>query len=620
MESTVVNALERKLVDAVSEVGVDINKAVTFDHLSSMLAFIPGLGLRKGEALKQAVQRKLGTVESRRSLFDKKVLAECVWKNAAGFLKITSGTVDKQLDPLDNTRIHPECYITHDFAPKICADALEVDNIPTDYFAVVETVMKRVKKTLEIRMEKHPRWIDLWENGRPIPGVTRYTETFRSKDGREHSVGIELDDILCELELGEYANDLENVYRLGKRRVQLEQIKDGLRFPWLDLRKPLQQITNEQMFEILTGETNQSLYVSLKMGFTVINIDDSGITDRATNEFVRRQKAVVKTDTGLRGYVSMFDVLEDKINPETFNIADHLQIGSHYLGVVVGVNKNRTSVDLSVKPSYLKATEAWWIERRTKESYCRKWLESCGRNPYELFDRFFNEAEALRKFSDYENELIKSSNGMNDSLASVTIGNGGSSNGPRSSGAKAGETIISRLFHHPLFANVNNKGAVEKFQREGKGTGSVIIRPSSKGANYLTITWAFQEGWYKHISVLEKGNKRSGNVGLGDELWVMEDDIKEPFSDLDEIYSRYIEPMNEFVALIVKHKVFRRGTEQLVVEAMKEQINENRERIPYFIRFDEHAAGCFILTWMNLNPNSHNPVKRELIKVRPYVS
>ena len=47
-----------------------------------------------------------------------------------GFLRIADSVADQQLDPLDNTRIHPECYVTYDFAPKICADALEVDANP----------------------------------------------------------------------------------------------------------------------------------------------------------------------------------------------------------------------------------------------------------------------------------------------------------------------------------------------------------------------------------------------------------------------------------------------------------------------------------------------------------
>lgn len=38
----------------------------------------------------------------------------------------------------------------------------------------------------------------------------------------------------------------------------------------------------------------------------------------------------------------------------------------------------------------------------------------------------------------------------------------------------------------------------------------------------------------------EKG-KRPGDIGLGSQLFIMEDDMaNDPFSDLDEIYSRYI--------------------------------------------------------------------------------
>jgi transcription elongation factor SPT6 len=49
-------ALERTLVDAVNEVGVDINMAVKYDHMTGMLAFIGGLGLRKADALKNNIR------------------------------------------------------------------------------------------------------------------------------------------------------------------------------------------------------------------------------------------------------------------------------------------------------------------------------------------------------------------------------------------------------------------------------------------------------------------------------------------------------------------------------------------------------------------------------------
>lgn len=34
--------------------------------------------------------------------------------------------VDGQVDPFDDTRVHPECYNTQDWAQRICANALDV--------------------------------------------------------------------------------------------------------------------------------------------------------------------------------------------------------------------------------------------------------------------------------------------------------------------------------------------------------------------------------------------------------------------------------------------------------------------------------------------------------------
>lgn len=47
MKLALVRALERKLVDAVCEAGVDVNRAIMHDHLGALLAFVGGLGLRK---------------------------------------------------------------------------------------------------------------------------------------------------------------------------------------------------------------------------------------------------------------------------------------------------------------------------------------------------------------------------------------------------------------------------------------------------------------------------------------------------------------------------------------------------------------------------------------------
>ena len=116
-------ALEQCLVDAVCEAGVDVLAAVNHDHLSPLLIFVAGLGLRKAEALKQAV-RKRGArgVVNRNELLEKKLLSKVVWTNAASFLRFPeerARNANEDWDPFEDTRIHPECYVSEDFAPKV---------------------------------------------------------------------------------------------------------------------------------------------------------------------------------------------------------------------------------------------------------------------------------------------------------------------------------------------------------------------------------------------------------------------------------------------------------------------------------------------------------------------
>lgn len=115
-----------------------------------------------------------------------------------------------------------------------------------------------------------------------------------------------------------------------------------------------------------------------------------------------------------------------------------------------------------------------------------------------------------------------------------------------------------RVFSHPLFANCSHHQA-ESLLKE-RDVGSVIFRPSSKGPQHISISWAFQEGRIKHIDVLEL-NKSANDLGLATQLQIkLTKDSSEIFHDLDHIYAEYITPMNEFTKLITSHASFYKGT------------------------------------------------------------
>lgn len=48
--------------------------------------------------------------------------------------------------------------------------------------------------------------------------------------------------------------------------------------------------------------------------------------------------------------------------------------------------------------------------------------------------------------------------------------------------------------------------------------GDVVIRPSSKGENHLTVTWKVADGIYQHVDIREEGKENA--FSLGHTLWI----------------------------------------------------------------------------------------------------
>ena len=182
------------MVDAVNNIGVDINKVVAYDHYKGMLAFICGLGLRKANSLILNIKNTIKYIYNRKDLLSLKLLQPNIYNNAIGFIKITNPHINyhkklliekdsnnnndsdneeeerindnmndkNKYNILDNTRIHPECYITYDFTPKICADALDEELIYNNYYNNVKNIRKDVINTLYLKFANSSYWIKLW--------------------------------------------------------------------------------------------------------------------------------------------------------------------------------------------------------------------------------------------------------------------------------------------------------------------------------------------------------------------------------------------------------------------------------------------------------------------------
>lgn len=106
--------VERVLSTAVAQAGVDLNAVASNAWMQAPLQFVPGLGPRKAAALLRAVMRAGGFVESRNQVWrELGVMGNRVFRNCGAFLRIrpaAKGMANLEMDPLDDTRVHPESY------------------------------------------------------------------------------------------------------------------------------------------------------------------------------------------------------------------------------------------------------------------------------------------------------------------------------------------------------------------------------------------------------------------------------------------------------------------------------------------------------------------------------
>ncbi|CAH3024911.1 unnamed protein product [Porites evermanni] len=151
---------------------------------------------------------------------------------------------------------------------------------------------------------------------------------------------------------------------------------------------------------------------------------------------------------------------------------------------------------------------------------------------------------------------------------------------------------VKRVIVHPAFKNISFKEA-ERLLAE-MDQGECIVRPSSKGADHLTVTWKVDEGVYQHVDVREEGKENA--FSLGRSLWI----DSEEFEDLDEIIARFIQPMASFVREVLNHKNYRAvdGVKAKLEELLLAEKRKHPQRIPYFMSTTKDFPGKFFLGYL----------------------
>ncbi|KAF9905273.1 Transcription elongation factor spt6 [Linnemannia zychae] len=279
--------LDRALVNVVNDIGVDINEVVLSPYKAVLLPYICGLGTRKADNLIRSIERDSATrgVNRRSDLVYRKILAWNIFMNCCSFLRVHT---EHGGDILDETRIHFEDY---NLARKMAADALEIDEEGLQGY---EEESQHVEELM--------------------------------RDNRAEK--------LNELLLEDYALQLEQIQKKPKR-MTLEHIKAELQHPFGDPRKAFLPADSDQIFTMLTGETDQTLREGFIVAARVIK--------------VREKSALCRLDCGIDGMLAIRNISDSRVE----SIEDHLSEGQTLQVKILRLEKDRFFADLTCKESEL---------------------------------------------------------------------------------------------------------------------------------------------------------------------------------------------------------------------------------------------------------------------------
>ncbi|XP_022911236.2 transcription elongation factor SPT6 isoform X1 [Onthophagus taurus] len=401
---------------------------------------------------------------------------------------------------------------------------------------------------------------------------------------------LETPERLRDLDLDAFAEELER-QGFGNKSITLYDIRAELNSRYRDLRQPYAAPGPEELFDMLTKENPETFYVGKMITAMVSGItrrkpqgeqldqanpvrnDETGLWQCPfclKNDFPELSDVwnhfdagaccgqatgvKLKLDNGLSGYIHIKNLSDKHVsNPE-----ERVEIGQLIHCRMTKIDVDRFSVDCTSKSSDLADKNNEWRPKK---------------DPY--YDHDSEEKEMRHEREQKQN--------------------------------KQRQTYIKRVIVHPSFQNISYVEAEKMMSAMEQG--EIIIRPSSKGANHLTITWKVAEKIYQHIDVREEGKENA--FSLGKSLWIN----GEEFEDLDEIIARYVTPMAGHARDLLYFKYYKDMEGGLKDKASEFLIDEKKKqpnKIHYVISASKNYPGKFLLSYL-----PRNKVRHEFVTVTP---
>ncbi|KAI1492531.1 SH2 domain-containing protein [Biscogniauxia mediterranea] len=165
-----------------------------------------------------------------------------------------------------------------------------------------------------------------------------------------------------------------------------------------------------------------------------------------------------------------------------------------------------------------------------------------------------------------------------------------------------------RVINHPLFRPFNSTQAEEYLGSQSAG--DVVIRPSSKGNDHLTVTWKVADNVYQHIDVLELHKESEFSVGK-----TLRIGGKYTYTDLDELIVDHVKAMAKKVDELMGHEKFKKGSLADLERWLTSYSDANPNRSIYLFCINPKHPGYFYLCF---KASKNSPIGMWHVKVIPH--
>lgn len=542
-ENVMIQSLRRVLIQEVNMHGVILNNMVSREWHRGPLQFVCGLGQIRAEALLKSLSTQ-GHMYGRPELVNRGIMQHKVYENACSFLRIETEIEmnpqkEVEINLLDGTLIHP---VDYSYAELVISNALDLEpeDLCKDKNQQDMSEEARLYKTREVndcivKIRDSPEMIDALN-----------LEAFAKSiyDDKKQRIKFKL---LC------IKRNVKKHYTLSRESFTDFEKGDD------DTEKAEGAA---KLFDLLTGESERTLAVGQILTCRVLKTNWAGVKCTLENGldcWIPADHLNQEVQDKLQKSENKFT--QDDPKRKQFRqevIEEYIQVGQHVTARVVKIAKEKLSVMLSMRKEHMENTVKTFRQDHDDRTYEKprgkcEWLV------------LFHPDDDVKTAIDEDNKR---------------------KHGPM-------QPFISRQIDFQHFKNVSKEDAEQLLIKEE--IGSIIIRPSKKGLDYLSLSWkmASEPDIIVHFLITEK--EKPNQYALGRKLVIGRDNA---FDELDELVHVFIDKMNDMRQQVVKFDNFKYGNEEDIKELLLDDKQENPLTIPYYLSYSYKEPGRFLLSYI----------------------